>query len=212
MTILVYSILLVLDLIAKIIAQLLVTVIYFFSGDMNTEAFSRVITVFLMIVTLLIFIFSIGLLLFLFVIDLEKMRRNLLLNSSLDKFLIETGFYEKLNLFLKPKMLKLTLIVFDHQQIEFPFVNTDSVTIYDLIEKFTETFKVNSVSDLIDVLIHCSDASIKCTERQSLQRPPFFTSLNNAFDLIYNIWVTYSEIQSEDITKHLSGYAIIFGN
>ena len=87
MTLLVYIILLVLDLVFKLIAYLIINTIIFFKGDSKLTAFHSIVTVFLMIVFLILFIASIGLLVFLFVLDLEKMRWNLLLNSSFDKFL-----------------------------------------------------------------------------------------------------------------------------
>lgn len=74
MTLLVYIILLVLDLVFKLIANTIIYLIILFKGDSKLTTFHSIVTVFLMIVFLILFIASIALLVFLFVLDLEKMR------------------------------------------------------------------------------------------------------------------------------------------
>ena len=76
--------------------------------------------------------------------------------------MINLGIYDKIDIYLKPKLVKLTMIFFKHQGVEHPFESVEEVSSFEIFDKFTEEFSIKSAKDFFEVMIYCSDSKYDC--------------------------------------------------
>lgn len=100
------------------------------------------------------------------------------------------------------------MIFYHHHDNDLPFEDGfEDVTSYQIVGNITNSLNIQSARDIFNVIDTCGNNLWNCTP-EFKEEATFWNSAQNASTFLYNLYIDFFDISSEDITTYLQSISL----